>query len=329
MPQITLDTKIISCPSNEPLLDSLLKANQQIPFSCRQGICQSCLMRSLDAAPPANSQTGLKDTLRQQKYFLACRCYPEQNMTVALPDQEGFKISAQVINKRLLTPDILQLELLHQNHLDFYAGQFMNLQRDDGLSRSYSIANSPNRDYRLEFHIRRLNKGQFSNWLHDDLTIGDTLTVSQAQGSCYYLPGNSEQPLLLIGTGTGLAPLIGIVKDALNQCHIGPIELFHGSRFREGLYLMDELQKLCLKHPNFRYTPCVSGEQNAPDLAQGRAHELAYTEKKNLRGWRVYLCGHPEMVAQSQKMAYLKGASLKDIYADAFLVGKTTSPATE
>ena len=329
MPQITLGTKIISCPSNEPLLDSLLKANRQIPFSCRQGLCQSCLMRSLDAAPPANSQIGLKDTLRRQKYFLACRCYPEHDMTIALPDQEGFKLSAQVINKQLLAPDILRLELQYQNPLDFYAGQFMNLQRDDGLSRSYSIANTPNADHRLEFHIRRLNKGEFSNWLHENLTIGDTLTVSQAQGSCYYFPGNSEQPLFLIGTGTGLAPLIGIAKDALNQGHIGTIELFHGSRFREGLYLLDELQELSLKHPNFRYTPCVSGEQNAIGLAQGRAHELAFTDKKSLRGWRVYLCGHPEMVAQGQKMAYLKGASLKDIYADAFVVGKTASPATE
>ena len=320
MLNITLGESKIACQANETVLDALLKANIQIPYGCRQGVCQSCLMRSLDATPPVTAQAGLKDTLQKQNYFLACRCHPEQDMKVALPDQQGALIEAGVIKKQQLSPEIIRLILQYDAELTFFAGQFVNLQRFDGLMRSYSIANSPQYDKTLEFHIRRLPNGQFSNWVHDELEPGAKLTLTEAQGSCHYLPGRAEQPLLLIGTGSGLAPLYGIINDALAQGHTGDIHLYHGSRNLDGLYLINEMRELARRVGNFNYTACLSGEVIATDYKQGRAHDLALTTTQNLKGWRVYLCGHPEMVNQTKRMAYLKGASLSDIYADAFLV---------
>jgi NAD(P)H-flavin reductase len=243
-------------------------------------------------------------------------------MTIALPEQLGLTVNATLIEKQRLAPDIMRLRVQSQTELAYFAGQFINLQRDDGLTRSYSIANRPNSGQVLEFHIRRLPQGQFSNWVHDVLEIGDNLKLSSAQGHCYYFPQNSGQPLLLIATGTGLAPLYGIILDALHQGHTGNIELFHGSRNPDGLYLVEELQSLSEQYPNFHYTACLSAEHEGVDYTLGRAHEVAFADKKNLKGWRVYLCGHPEMVRDGQKTAYIKGASLKDIYTDAFVVGK-------
>lgn len=320
MLNITLGESKIACQANETVLDALLKANIQIPYGCRQGVCQSCLMRSLDATPPVTAQAGLKDTLQKQNYFLACRCHPEQDMKIALPDQQGALIEAGVIKKQQLSPEIIRLVLQYDAELTFFAGQFVNLQRFDGLMRSYSIANSPQYDKTLEFHIRRLPNGQFSNWVHDELEPGAKLTLTEAQGSCHYLPGRAEQPLLLIGTGSGLAPLYGIINDALAQGHTGDIHLYHGSRNLDGLYLIDEMRELARRIGNFNYTACLSGEAIETDYRQGRVHDLALTATQNLKGWRVYLCGHPEMVNQTKRMAYLKGASLSDIYADAFVV---------
>ncbi|CAA9891504.1 NAD(P)H-flavin reductase [Candidatus Methylobacter favarea] len=277
-------------------------------------------MRSLDNAPPASAQAGLKDTLQQQNYFPACLCRPEQNMTVQMPNQQGIWIQANVVKKQWLSPDILRLVLEYETKFNFFVGQLINLKRPDGLIRSYSIANIPHHENILEFHIRRLPDGQFSTWAHDELEIGMELTISQAQGSCHYLPGRAEQPLLLAGTGSGLAPLWGIVTDALVKGHSGPIHLFHGSRDPDGLYLRDEMREMAMEFENFRYTPCLSGDTAAADYARGRAYEVALSSAQSLKGWRVYLCGHPEMVKQTRKMVYLKGASMNDIYADAFHV---------
>jgi len=277
-------------------------------------------MRSLDNSPPVSAQNGLKDTLQAQNYFLSCICRPEQDMTVALPNQQGASIEAGVIDKQQLTPDIIRLVLAYKTPFNFFAGQFVNLKRPDGLTRSYSIANIPHHENILEFHIRRLPNGQFSNWVHDELELGAQLTLSEAQGSCHYLPGRTEQPLILIGTGSGLAPLYGIIADALAQEHSGPIHLFHGSRDLNGLYFVDEMRELAEKFANFHYTPCLSGENIESDHVRGRAHDIALSSIESLNGWRVFLCGHPEMVNQSKKMAFMKGASMSDIYVDAFHV---------
>jgi NAD(P)H-flavin reductase len=283
-------------------------------------------MRSLDAQPPpALAQKGLKDTLRHQNYFLACKCYPETDMKVALAQYQGSNISARVAEKALMNREIMRLVLSFETDFNFIAGQFVNLERTDGLTRSYSIANTPNQGKKLEFHIRRLLNGQFSNWVHDELEIGNEITISDAKGSCHYLPGKSDQPLLLVGTGSGLAPLYGILTDALDNGHSGPIHLYHGSREPEGLYLVDEMKAIAESYGNFQYTACVSGNANDDTFIKGRAHDVALTSTNDLKGWRVYLCGHPEMVNQTRKLAYLKGASLSDIYADAFHVQQTAA----
>ena len=111
----------------------------------------------------------------------------------------------------------------------------------------------------------------------------------------------------------------GIVRDALSQGHTGSIRLYHGSRNPEGLYLIDELRALASQHENFTYTPCVSGALPAENgYATGRAPDVAMADIPKLNGWRIFLCGNPDMVKTTKKKAFLTGAAMKDIYADAF-----------
>lgn len=324
MHTITLQDRSVVCEIGESVLDALLRENIDIPHSCRQGVCQSCLMRSLDGAPPADAQVGLKDALSRQHHFLACVCYPQQDMRVGLGAPEALFSEAKVIDKRYLNAETLLLTVRNSVPTDYFAGQFVNLQRADGLTRSYSIANSCIHADNLSFHIRRLAGGRFSEWAHQELNVGDSIKVSEPQGLCYYLPGNLEQNLLLIGTGSGLAPLAGILEEALFHGHCGEIRLYHGSREVDGLYWIEEMQQLASEYPNFHYTPCVSRGDAPEGVAQGRANEVAMTALPSLKGWRVYLCGHPDMVNQSKRQAYLQGANLQDIHSDAFHVASAT-----
>ncbi len=322
--KIILDDREISCLAEESVLDALLREHIDIPYGCRQGNCQSCMVRSLNDAPPLAAQNGLKDVLRHQNHFLACLCYPQQDMTISLTHHADFFTEASVIDKQLLNAETVLLSVQCDQPLDYYAGQFVNLKRNDGLTRSYSIANSRIHANKLSFHIRRLADGRFSGWAHQELNIGDRIAVSDPQGLCYYLPDRQTQPMLLIGTGSGLAPLAGIVEEALHHGHSGEIHLYHGSRDVDGLYWIAEMQQLARQYANFHYTACVSRGDASVGLVQGRANDVAMSGLSNLKGWRVFLCGHPDMVNQSKRQAYLQGASLQDIHSDAFHVASAT-----
>lgn len=320
MATLTIDQNYYDCQTGETVLDTLLRENINISFACKKGTCHSCMVRSTNVAPPETSQAGLKNTLKQQNYFLACQCYPVQDMHIRLPDQsEFYRMGTVTINKKLNRSTLL-LVVAFEDAFEFNPGQFVNLQREDGLTRSYSIANVPQKDNTLEFHIRRLPGGEFSTWLHDEVQVGDSIAVSEPRGHCFYIPERHEQGLLLVGTGTGLAPLAGILTDALAQGHTGPIYLFHGSREVEDLYRIDEMSQLAEQHPNFIYTPCLSGMNVPEGFAAGRVNDIVFANITNLKSWRVFLCGHPDMVNQMKRQAFLSGAAIADIYTDAFLI---------
>ncbi|HIG64463.1 MAG TPA: 2Fe-2S iron-sulfur cluster binding domain-containing protein [Methyloprofundus sp.] len=319
MNKITLGEEIYTCQSDESVLDTLIREDVDISYSCQKGTCHSCLSRSIGSAPPEAAQKGLKDTQKRQKYFLACLCYPEADMQIKLPDQSEIFSQGKVMIHEMLNHNTLLLKVECQDIKEYYAGQFVNLQRDDGLIRSYSIANVPQQDGVLELHVRRLPDGRFSEWMHDQISVGDNIAVSEPQGHCFYLPGRADQGLLLVGTGTGLAPLAGILEDALKHGHTGPVMLFHGARTVADLYRIDELRKFAQEYDNFSYIPCVSSEPAIEGFTAGRADQVALAHMNEWQGWRVFLCGHPEMVSSMKMEAFMQGVAMKDIYTDAFV----------
>jgi NAD(P)H-flavin reductase len=277
-------------------------------------------MQAVKGKVPVAAQAGLKNTLAAQNYFLACICHPEEDIEVTLPKGGVGKLSATIVEIYPLNAEIIRLKLSLDTKLNYKAGQFINLFKDDSTSRSYSLASVPEIDEHLELHIRKLPNGLVSHWAHHALKVGDRIEISDALGDCFYVPDIPNQNLLLIATGSGLAPLYGIVRDALLQGHSGTIKLYHGSSTAESVYLGKELESLALQHKNFSYTPCVSGEGVTQGFAAGRAHDVALEENSDLSGWRVFLCGHPEMVANGKKLAFFAGASMSNIYADAFVI---------
>ena len=318
MPVIELDGKKYETNPDETVLDCLTRFDCPPPSSCRSGLCHTCMMRATEGVLPEKSQLGLKETLQQQNYFLACSCIPTENLTVTLPDETAVPhFEATLLEKNLLTPVILQLRFSVPDDFSYISGQFLNVFRDENLTRSYSIASVPAFENVIELHIEKIPNGKLSGWLFDEFNVGDSLQLSEPLGECYYLRGNPEKNLLMVATGSGLAPLYGILRDALNQGHQGDIYIYHGSESSEKLYLEDELKALDEKHDNFHYIPCLSGD-GADGNVKDRANEKALEAHKDLKDWRLYLCGHPLMVADTKRRAFLAGASLSDIFADPF-----------
>jgi len=320
MPRLDCEGRSLQLLPGETVLDALLSAGLSVSSSCRAGACQACLVKATRGAPPAEAQQGLKDSLRLAGYFLACQARPHTDLEVSLSDTRALEVPARVSAVERLTDDVLRVWVETLQPLAFRAGQYITLSRQDGLARAYSIASRPeeHRD-RLELHVRVLNGGRMSGWLAGREAIGSAVSVRGASGDCFYVPGNREQPLTLIGTGTGLAPLWGVLHDALAQGHAGPIELWHGARNPAGLYLQQELSALQAQHPQLSYHRCVLEGTGQAGIEIGSLDALVLERIPSFAGRRVYLCGDPTLIQRLKRQIFLRGAALREIHADAFV----------
>ena len=304
----------------ESLLDGLLRQGVAIPHGCKTGSCQRCLLKCREGLIPAESQKGLKKAHQLNDYFLACQCVPQGEMQVAPPNVTGEQLKATIKELKLLAPEIMEVTLAPHREISYRAGQFIRLYHPTGPARNYSLASVPSLDVDLILHVRKHANGTLSSWIHHDLHVGEDVTISDALGDCFYISEYAHQPLLLIGTDTGLAPLFGILRDALQQGHQAPIHLFHEAKDLDGLYLLDELNLIAKSYPNVSYTACVSDSNAKPPsgIRSGRASDIALASHPDLKGWLVYLCGHPDMVRWTQMQTFLANAALSDIHMDPF-----------
>jgi ferredoxin-NADP reductase/ferredoxin len=306
------------------LLDCLVAAGHEMSSGCRAGVCQSCLVRVLAGRVPEAAQQGLAPAQVARGLVLACQCRPQEDLEVATADEAVAWFDTQVLAVEPLNADTCELRLERPAGYEYHAGQFLQLVRDVNTARCYSLASVPALDRDLRLHVRRVPGGRMSGWIHADLQPGAPLRISAARGSGYYVPDSPDQDLLLLGTGCGLAPLLGVVRDALHQGHRGHIALYHGSRDAAGLYLVALLRDLARHHPNLDYRPCVSDEPPAAGLGAGTPLALALQEHPRLAGWRVFLCGNPQMVEAARLETFLAGAASSAIHADPFLATAAT-----
>ena len=319
MPTITFKEHEYTCEPGETILACLRRHRVFVPYACQSGVCQSCMMQAVSGQPTHEAQHGLKDTLVEQQHFLACMCKPEEDMEVSLFDASKVWERAEVVEKSLLNESVVRIRLQTEGKMRYKAGQFINIQHptQEDCIRSYSLASIPDEEA-LELHIKRMPDGVMSNFLHDALNIGDKIDIMGALGESFYTKRDSEQPILMIGIGTGLAPLYGIVRDAIAQEHQGNIHLYHASLATAGLYYMDELRAFAEQNPSCTYIPCVLHGDAPQGGQQGNIQQIIAQNHANLTGYRIYVCGDPAMVEALKKHCFLAGASMADIYSDPF-----------
>ncbi|HYP90709.1 MAG TPA: hypothetical protein VEQ59_21205, partial [Polyangiaceae bacterium] len=160
---------------------------------------------------------------------------------------------------------------------------------------------------------------RMSNWLASAEAIGACVRLRGPAGDCFYTSADAEQPLVLAGAGTGLAPLWGILRDALAAGHRGAIQLWHGALAADGLYLRTELAALAQQYPQFTYHPCALQGEPSRELSVGRLDELLLQAIPTYGRQRFYLCGDAPLVQGLKRKLFLRGAPLREIFADAFL----------
>lgn len=301
----------------ESVLECLERCGERVPSSCRSGVCQSCLMQATAGDVPPESQKGLKATLVSRGFLLACTCRPTSDLE--LRDDMPDEVSSRVLETRRLAPEVVQILIERPEGFSYEAGQFVHVVRpDDGLMRPYSLASLPS-ERRLELHVALRPSGNMSRWLA--AAGGEPIRLRGPLGECSYRAASLDAALLLIGTGTGLAPLLGVLRQALALGHRGPITLHHGAGSLEGLYQWRELCALADRHPNLELYGWIDREPGVPlpRLRFGRIDRQLLQGYAALHTAEIYLCGNPTLVANLKKYAYLQGAPLDRIHADPFV----------
>lgn len=328
MPTLTFNNQTFELEKYESVLDCLLRNGQFIPYACKAGMCQACLIRAVDCEATPESKKWIKESLQQRGYTLACQWVPDGDVRAALPTVDEFSVATHIRSIDYLNERVIRLLLDVDDKgamFHFIPGQYVTLINPAGIARSYSVANNYERDQYLEFHISETREGLFTGWLFRDAKPGDVLHMRGPSGDCFYSnSGGDDFPIVLAGTGTGLAPLYAIARDALERGHKGDIHFYHGGRTSDHLYYVKELQALQERHPQLHYHPCAreaSGTAEVAGLEAGSVEAVVIekTDPAGLASTRFYLCGAPDFVHGLRKQVFLKGASSRNIYCDPFL----------
>lgn len=305
----------------ETVLDCLLRHDFDCVYSCRTGKCRACMLRCKKGDIPPNSQTNLKETWKQRGYFMPCvsRLTDDQILELQTLD-EAERTAVRVLSIQPISSAVAQVRLQPEEEFIYEPGQFVTLLRNDTVGRSYSIASTPRDDF-IELHVRRWPGGAMSPWIHDELQPGAKLFMRGPYGECFYVPGR-DGPLLLIGTGTGAAPLWGIVRHALDVGHEGPIVFMHKGHDEDALYLQNQLETLADANDSLTYVPCVTVDGGSAGVRFGSIIELARNQLLSFdspQQVRAYVCGNPDIVKMLRKELFLAGMSMRDIFFDAFV----------
>jgi len=156
-----------------------------------------------------------------------------------------------------------------------------------------------------------------SSYVDRELKQGDTVRVSGPLGTSY-LRTRHEGPMLCVAGGTGLAPVLSIVRGALAAGMSNDIHLYFGVRSQRDLYALEVLERLAERHRNLHVQVVVADGSGGTALRSGIVTEALARDWPSLAGWRAYLCGAPPMVEAASALARERGILPEHIYADAF-----------
>ena len=228
---------------------------------------------------------------------------------------QGAARAAKVLSKDRLGGGVIRLRLAPQGGpLAFSPGQYLRLTFGELEPRDYSLANQPGDGY-LEFHIRDHGEGGASGFISDALRAGDQVGVDGPYGSCILERGDRSN-LIGVAGGTGLAPVLAILEQALREGGRDRVDLLLGVRRKDELFLEDHFNNLSETYDNFNFFISV-GEGESGTWHRGLVTELLSPRLLQPALPRAYIAGPPAMVAASREK--LRGLGLPDqrIHADA------------
>ena len=318
---------------DEAILPAAIRAGVGLPYGCRDGACGSCKSRLLEGRVihGAHQAKALSAAEEQAGWILTCCATPQTDCVVEARTVAGageyppLKMPARVASLARPAADVvvMKLQLPANVAFKYRAGQYLEFILRDGSRRSYSMANAPEQlgsPPAIELHLRHMPGGKFTDQVFATMKEKDILRVEGPFGS-FFLREDSAKPIVLLASGTGLAPIKAIVEHMRAAAISRPATLYWGCRSQADLYQHDWALAAAAAMPNLRYLPVLS-EARPEDAWQGRTgfvHQAVMADLPDLSGHEVYACGAPVMVeAAASDFVARCGLPAEAFYADSF-----------
>lgn len=317
----------------ESVLSAALRQGVMLPYSCKNGTCGSC-KGTIDRGEvhyPFHPPLALTREEIGDGAALFCQAEPVEDLVIqareieAVRDIQVRKLPARIIEKTLLATDVMRVKIKLPNaqRLQFLAGQYLDVLLPEGKRRAFSIASAPQMEDEIELHIRHVDGGDFTGQVFNELKERDILRIEGPQGTFFIRNDKPERPMILMGGGTGFAPLKSMIEDLLAHEDKRPLHLFWGVRSREELYMHAQAKEWAQDHDHIQYSNALSDPQgdSPADSFTGFVHSAVLEQYPELSELDIYMSGPPAMI-DTARLAFLEhGAVKRRIYFDSFEFG--------
>ena len=206
-----------------------------------------------------------------------------------------------IIQNEKHTPDVSVLKITFSGIENFnhIPGQFVmisidGINNEKGIpaKRAYSIASSPSSNDHMEICIKK--EGIFSTALYN-LAIGSKINIEGPFGK-FNLGDSKDKNIVFIAGGTGIAPLISMIRYLIHTTNYRHIDLIYSVKTKDGIIYNEELKTLS-KEKNFKLHLFLTREEGG----QGRITKESLNKILNGNDYDVYMCGKNEMIAEMIK----------------------------
>jgi CDP-4-dehydro-6-deoxyglucose reductase len=323
--------QVIFVEEGETILDAALRAGLNLPHSCKGGHCSSCRarIRAGNILYPRGRPLGLLAEEEREGYALLCQAHATgadleievREIRPPRPEVQVKSLPCRIERMHRLAPEVMAvfLRLPSNEEFHFFAGQYLDIMLPQNRRRSFSIASCPGRDELIELHIRKVASGEFTQQLFEGMKEKTLLRIEGPLGQ-FWFRRESSRPALLIGGGTGYAPLRSMLRDLLAVGDRRPLHLYWGAQSRPDLYEDEQVRTLSAAHPNLRYTPVLSEAQPSDGWTgrRGLVHAAALEDHPRLQDFDVYASGPPAMVEAVRHEFIARGLPAQQLFFDSF-----------
>lgn len=221
-----------------------------------------------------------------------------------------------------LTDDImaLKLKLPRGVHLQFLAGQYIDILMPDGRRRAFSIASAPSEADFIELHIRHVAGGDFTAQVFSGMKLRDILRIEGPLGT-FFVRRSSARPKIMMGGGTGFAPLKSMIEELATAGEISPqrpLHLYWGGAYAADLYASALIESWLASVPGFAYTPVLSAPEPDWSGREGVVHQAVLADHPALSDFDVYMSGPPAMIQAARRDFLAAGLPEARLFYDSF-----------